>query len=37
MNSMSFNVNRATCQAYMYYWTHDVPIVVSDIDGTITK
>lgn len=37
VNSMSFNVNRATCQAYMYYWTHDVPIVVSDIDGTITK
>ncbi len=37
MNSMSFSVNRATCQAYMYYWTHDVPIVVSDIDGTITK
>lgn len=36
-NSMSFTVNRATCQAYMYYWTHDVPIVISDIDGTITK
>jgi phosphatidate phosphatase LPIN len=36
-NSMSFTVNRATCQAYMYYWTHGVPIVISDIDGTITK
>lgn len=37
INSMSFSVNRATCQAYMYYWKCDVPIVVSDIDGTITK
>ena len=36
-NAMSFTVNRATCQAHMYYWTHDVPIVISDIDGTITK
>ena len=36
-NIMSFSVNRATCQAYMWYWTHDVPIVISDIDGTITK
>ncbi|KAH8679782.1 Lipin/Ned1/Smp2-domain-containing protein [Tricladium varicosporioides] len=36
-NSMSFTVNRATCQAYMYLWRHDVPIVISDIDGTITK
>ncbi|KAL9104164.1 MAG: hypothetical protein Q9163_000863 [Psora crenata] len=36
-NSMSFSVNRATCQAHMYYWTYDVPIVISDIDGTITK
>ena len=36
-NPMSFTVNRATCQASMYYWTHDVPIVISDIDGTITK
>ncbi|KAI9690038.1 MAG: hypothetical protein M1822_009920 [Bathelium mastoideum] len=37
INSMSFCVNRATCQANMYYWKHDVPIVISDIDGTITK
>lgn len=36
-NTMSFSVNRATCSAYMYYWTYDVPIVISDIDGTITK
>lgn len=36
-NSMSFSVNRATCEASMYYWTYDVPIVISDIDGTITK
>ncbi|KAL9000229.1 MAG: hypothetical protein Q9169_001131 [Polycauliona sp. 2 TL-2023] len=36
-NVMSFSVNRATCSASMYYWTHDVPIVISDIDGTITK
>jgi phosphatidate phosphatase LPIN len=36
-NPMSFTVNRATCQAYMYLWRHDVPTVISDIDGTITK
>lgn len=36
-NPMSFTVNRATCQAYLYLWRHDVPIVISDIDGTITK
>lgn len=36
-NAMSFSVNRAACQAYMYYWTYDVPVVISDIDGTITK
>jgi phosphatidate phosphatase LPIN len=36
-NQMSFTVNRATCTAYMYLWTVDVPIVISDIDGTITK
>ncbi|EXJ88100.1 hypothetical protein A1O1_05028 [Capronia coronata CBS 617.96] len=36
-NQMSFTVNRATCTAYMFYWTYDVPIVISDIDGTITK
>lgn len=36
-NSMSFSVNKATCQAYMYLWRYDVPVVISDIDGTITK
>ena len=36
-NPMSFTVNRATCQAYMYLWRYDVPIVISDVDGTITK
>lgn len=36
-NTMSFTVNRATCTAYMWYWKWDVPIVISDIDGTITK
>ncbi|KFY21609.1 hypothetical protein V493_07267 [Pseudogymnoascus sp. VKM F-4281 (FW-2241)] len=36
-NMMSFTVNRATCTAFMYLWRHDVPIVISDIDGTITK
>ncbi|KAL5117263.1 lipin Ned1 [Pleosporales sp. CAS-2024a] len=36
-NTMSFTVNRSKCEAYMFYWKHDVPIVISDIDGTITK
>ena len=36
-NRMSFTVNRATCQAHMHYWQHNVPVVISDIDGTITK
>lgn len=36
-NQMSFSVNRATCSATLWYWKHDVPIVISDIDGTITK
>ena len=36
-NKMSFTVNRATCTACMYLWSVDVPIVISDIDGTITK
>ncbi|KAF2435914.1 LNS2-domain-containing protein [Tothia fuscella] len=36
-NVMSFTVNRSTCQASMYLWRHDIPIVISDIDGTITK
>ncbi|KAF2476113.1 LNS2-domain-containing protein [Lindgomyces ingoldianus] len=36
-NTMSFTVNRSTCTAFMFYWKHDTPIVISDIDGTITK
>ncbi|KAK4543987.1 hypothetical protein LTR36_004761 [Oleoguttula mirabilis] len=36
-NTMAFTVNRATCTAILWYWKHDVPIVISDIDGTITK
>lgn len=36
-NSMSFTVNRATCTANMYLWKYDSPVIVSDIDGTITK
>ncbi|EPE08653.1 nuclear elongation and deformation protein 1 [Ophiostoma piceae UAMH 11346] len=36
-NIMSFTVNRATCSAYMYLWKHEIPVVISDIDGTITK
>ncbi|CAN8101066.1 unnamed protein product [Discula destructiva] len=36
-NSLSFTVNRATCTAQMYLWKHEVPVVISDIDGTITK
>ena len=36
-NSMSFTVNRATCQAYMFLWKQETPVVISDIDGTITK
>lgn len=36
-NVMSFTVNRATCTAYMYLWSYKTPIVISDIDGTITK
>ena len=36
-NPMSFTVNKATCPATMYLWNYSVPIVISDIDGTITK
>lgn len=36
-NSMSFTVNRATCPASIFLWKYDTPIVISDIDGTITK
>ncbi|EHA54428.1 nuclear elongation and deformation protein 1 [Pyricularia oryzae 70-15] len=36
-NTLSFTVNRATCSANMYLWKHETPVVISDIDGTITK
>lgn len=41
-NSLSFSVTssfagKATCTAHMYFWNYDVPVVISDIDGTITK
>ena len=36
-NAASFSVNRSTCQAFLYLWKYDAPIVISDIDGTITK
>jgi len=41
-NSISFAVNssfagKATCNAHMFFWKYNVPIVISDIDGTITK
>ena len=41
-NSLSFSVTssfagKATCTAHMFYWKWDIPIVISDIDGTITK
>lgn len=41
-NDISFTVNtrlqgKATCTAKLYLWKYDVQIVVSDIDGTITK
>ena len=37
VNSMTFRVNKSLCQGCIYLWRHDVPIVISDIDGTITK
>lgn len=36
-NTMSFSVNKATCTASMYLWSGNTPILISDIDGTITK
>lgn len=36
-NQMTFTVNKATCVAYMYLWDYRTPILISDIDGTITK
>lgn len=36
-NSMSFSVGKSTCTASLFYWRYNSPIVISDIDGTITK
>lgn len=36
-NDVTFTVNKATCPATMYLWNNKTPIVISDIDGTITK
>jgi len=36
-NPISFTVNKATVHATMYLWSYKTPIVISDIDGTITK
>lgn len=38
-NNVSFTVlqSKAQCTARMFYWKSNVPIVISDIDGTITK
>lgn len=35
--SFSVNDNKSTCRARMFFWRHDNPVVISDIDGTITK
>lgn len=42
VNSISFSVNSsyqgtATCVAKIFYWNHNTQVVISDIDGTITK
>ncbi|RCH96827.1 hypothetical protein CU098_007307 [Rhizopus stolonifer] len=42
MNTITFSVSSAyqgtaTCAAKIFYWHHDIQIVISDIDGTITK
>ncbi|ORY77053.1 Lipin/Ned1/Smp2-domain-containing protein [Protomyces lactucae-debilis] len=36
-NSMSFKVGKSVCTASLFFWKFDTPIVISDIDGTITK
>lgn len=36
-NSMSFSVGRSVCTASLFFWNYNSPIVISDIDGTITK
>lgn len=36
-NSMSFSVGKSVCTASLFFWNYNSPIVISDIDGTITK
>ncbi|KAG5355463.1 Nuclear elongation and deformation protein 1 [Yarrowia sp. C11] len=38
-NEVTFAVNngKTSCSAQLFYWKHDIPVVISDIDGTITK
>lgn len=38
-NELSFGVNggKAICTANLFFWKHNDPVVISDIDGTITK
>ncbi|KAF7725230.1 hypothetical protein EC973_000318 [Apophysomyces ossiformis] len=41
VNTITFSVTSylgtATCAAKVFFWDHDVQVVISDIDGTITK
>jgi phosphatidate phosphatase LPIN len=42
VNTITFSVTSAyqgtaICAAKIFYWDYDMPIVISDIDGTITK
>ncbi|CAO3610855.1 unnamed protein product [Cunninghamella blakesleeana] len=42
VNTISFSVSSAyqgtaTCAAKIFFWDYDVSVVISDIDGTITK
>ncbi|KAJ9073452.1 lipin Ned1 [Entomophthora muscae] len=36
-NEVTFSVGKATCGARIFLWSHDDLVVISDIDGTITK
>ncbi|KAL1920812.1 uncharacterized protein VTP21DRAFT_11447 [Calcarisporiella thermophila] len=42
VNTISFTVSssyygKATCVSKLFFWDHDTQIIISDIDGTITK
>ncbi|KAJ3412242.1 hypothetical protein HDV05_001053 [Chytridiales sp. JEL 0842] len=42
VNTVTFSVTSrlqgtATCQSKIFFWDHDTQIVISDVDGTITK